>query len=165
MIKKLAESFSPIARKLEEVAKSTEKLGEMLEKSKPENDKPQFAIENTQPQPQIENNERITYYTALENTLEKLKNNTGFFEAFEDPEHGWMWNGHLIELIGGSELQIKEENNITPGFQNVLVNSSFNTAKSINGKEKVVFQDLLHTIDYYNRPLTKGRESGRDKFF
>ena len=53
---KLAESLSPITINLDEVKESTQKLGEVIEKSQPENIIPQRAIEHIQPHQSIENN-------------------------------------------------------------------------------------------------------------
>ena len=44
---KLAESLSPITKKVHEVKENTQKLGEVIEKSPPENNIPQPAIEHT----------------------------------------------------------------------------------------------------------------------
>ena len=73
----LAESLSAITKRLDEVNESTQKLGQVIEESKPET--PQLAIENTQPPQPIENNEGVIYDVELENTLNKMKDNTGFF--------------------------------------------------------------------------------------
>ena len=56
----LAESLSPITKNLDEVKKTTEELGDVIEKSQPKT--PQLAIENIPHQPQlpIENNQDDT---------------------------------------------------------------------------------------------------------
>ena len=101
----------------------------------------------------------------LENTKKKLKNNTGFFQTNEDRKRGWVWNGYLFKTLGGTEVPIKDNKyDISPGIQNVFVDSSFNTAKSMNDMDKVVFRDLLQGVGYNNRKPTKGRISGRDKY-
>ena len=84
---KLAENLSPITKKLDEINKSTKELGDVIKESQQKT--PQLAIENTPqpanentpaPQP-IENNEGVLYDVELENTLNKLKHNTGFFKT------------------------------------------------------------------------------------
>ena len=50
----------------------------------------------------------MIYDTELENTLKNMKNNTGFFKTIEDQEHGWMWNGYPVEILGGTEVQIND---------------------------------------------------------
>ena len=74
---KIAESLSPITKKLDEVKDSTKKLGDNIKQSQPET--PQLAIKNTQPQLPIENKETVTYAVQLENKLQNMKDNTGFF--------------------------------------------------------------------------------------
>ena len=86
-----------------------------------------------------------------------MKNNTGFRKTSEDPEHAWMWNDHPVKILGGTKTQIKEKKyDMTPGTQIVLVNSSYDTAKSMSDMEKLVFRDMLHTTGYYNREPKKG---------
>ena len=85
---KLAESLSPITKKLDEVNKTIIKLGEVIEKSQTENIKHQTASENTSPPHAIEINEGVIYDTELENTLKNLKNITGPLQTYEDPEPG-----------------------------------------------------------------------------
>ena len=82
---KLAESLSPITKRLDEVKESTEKLGDVIKESKPKTS--QLVIENT-PQPAIENNEGVLYDVELENTLNKMKDNTGFFKSSHDLQRG-----------------------------------------------------------------------------
>ena len=136
----LAESLSPITKKLEEVNESTKKLGEVIEKSQPENHIPQPSIEHTTPYQPIEYNEWVIYDTELENTLKNMKNNTGFFKTNEDRERGGIWNGYRIKILGGTEVEINDNKyNITPGLQKVLVDTSYKTAKSMNDMDKVVF--------------------------
>ena len=103
---KLPESLSPITKKSEKVHETSKKLGEVIEKSQPQNNIPQPAIENT-PQT-IKKNEGVIYDRELENTLKNMKNNTGFFKTNEDPERGWIWNGYPIKIFGGTEVEIND---------------------------------------------------------
>ena len=84
----LAESLSPITKKLDETSKklgdvikeSTQNLGNVIK----ENNTPQLAIEITAaPQP-IENNEGVIYAVDLENTLKNMTTNTGFLKTYYD---------------------------------------------------------------------------------
>ena len=88
---KLAESFSPVTKKLDEVNKSTQQslspitkkldtINEKIKESQPQTPQPAIAkthtplpIENQQIQP------GVIYDTSLENTLNNMKNNTSFF--------------------------------------------------------------------------------------
>ena len=92
-----------------------------------------------------------------------MKNNTGSLKTLEDEEHGCMWNGYPFEILGGTEVQINDDKfNITPGIQKVLVDSFYNTTKSMNDMDKVVFRDMLQKTDYYTLIPTNGRISGPD---
>ena len=110
--KKLADSLSPITtelvetrKKLGEVIKqSTQNLGNVIE----ENSTSQLAFENTPaPQP-IENNEGVLYDVELENALNKMKDNTGFFKSSHDPQRSWMINIYPIKMIGGTKVGIND---------------------------------------------------------
>ena len=61
---KLAESLSPITKKLDTINERTKNLGEVLEKSIP-----QPAFENAPFNQLIENNEGVIYAVEIENTL------------------------------------------------------------------------------------------------
>ena len=89
---KSAESLSPITDKIDEVNKSTnestQELGDVIKKSQPAIESiPQPAIENT-PQPPNENNEGVIYDAEIENALNKMSDNTGFFKTYHDPQRG-----------------------------------------------------------------------------
>ena len=154
---KLAEPSSPITKKLDEtskklhdvIEKSTQNLGNVIK----ENNTPQLAFENTPTiQPAIENtpihqpiedNEGRVYDFELENTLNKMTDNTGFFKTHYDSQHGWILNNIPIKSSGSTEVEIKNKKyNITQGFQNVLTIKTYNTAKSINDNDKIVFRDF-----------------------
>ena len=161
----LAESLSPITKKLEKFNETTKKMGEVIEKSQPENITPQAAIEHSQHHQPIEKIEGVIYDTELENTLKNMKNKTGLCRTNENRERGWIWNGYLGKIIGGTEVEINDNKyNITPGIQKVLVDSKYKTAKSMNDKDKVGFRDMLQKTKYYDGIPTKKRMSGCDKY-
>ena len=138
-------------------------MGEVIAKPKPENNIPQPSIEHTPPHQPIENNEGVIYDTELEHTLKNMKNITEFFEINENPKCGWIRNGYHIKKLGGTQVEIYDEkNNMTPGNRKVLVDSSYNTAKSLNDIDKVIFRHILQKTKYYTRVPTKRRLSGCD---
>ena len=172
---KLAESLSPITEKLDDTSKklgevikeSTQNLGNIIKEDKTPQpaieNAPQPAIENT-PQP-IEDNEGSVHAVELENTLDKMTDNTGFSKTHHDPQRGWMINNHHIKISKGISIKINENKyNITPGLQKVFTDHSYDTAKSMTDTEKLVFRYILKKTSYYNRKLTKGRLSGRDRY-
>ena len=141
---KLAESLSPKTKKLDEVKESTQKLGDL----KKETNFSQLAIENTpvthQPR---ENNEAVIYDVEKGNTLNKMKDKTGFFKIYHHPQRGWMINTYPIKLVEGTKVQIDgNEYDITSGLQKVFTIKSYETANSMNDMEKVIFRDILQKI-------------------
>ena len=135
---KLAESLSPITKKLDE---TTKKLGDVIEESTQnlgnvikENNTPQLAIENTPTiQPAIENTQTqpgVIYDVSLENTLTNMKDKQkGFFKIIEDENGQRFWNGIPVEISGDSRIEINGINfNISPNLQNVFTDT---TGKSL----------------------------------
>ena len=76
---KLAESLSPITKKIEEINESIKQLGEILKKSDVED-------ENTQT-PAIEN---ITGAQSLCDTLSFMKRSNNFFKLEEQPNEKYL---------------------------------------------------------------------------
>ena len=177
---KLAESLSPITTKIDETSKKlgdvikefTQNLGNVIK----DNNTPQLAIENTPntqqaientptTQQPIGNNKSTIYDVDLENTLNKMKDNTGFFKTQHNPLSRWILNNFSIGTPGVTEVEISgNKYDIFPGLQNVFTDTKYETAKSMSDMEKVVFRDILSKTNYYNRKPTKGRMSGRDRF-
>ena len=169
-VDKLAESLSPITSKLEETSK---KLGDVIKESIQnlgnlikDNNTPQLAIEITPTTQQpIENNKVDVYGVELENTLNKMKENTGFFKTHYDPQRGWILNIYPIKTPGGTNVKISgNKYDITQGLRKVSTDTKYETAKSMSDTEKVVFKDILSKTNYYIRKLTKGKMSGRDRY-
>ena len=107
----------------------------------------------------------MIYDVELENTLKIMRDNTGLFKTHEHRERGWMEKNYPIKMLRGTEVEIKDkENNITPGIQKVFTDTPYNTAKSMNDMEKLVFRDILQKTDYYKRLPIKSRMPGRDRY-
>ena len=74
-------------------------------------------------------------------------------------------NNHLNKILRGTKVKINEnKSDISPSIQKVFTDTSYDTAKSMTDKEKIVFRDILEKTNYYNRIPTKGRLSERDRF-
>ena len=173
---KLAESLSPITKRLDLVENNKgEKIGELIKKSEQETpaientqaqpETPQAAIENTlAPQP-VENNEGVIYDVELENTLNNMKNNTGFFKIEERDNGDVFWNGFPVEKIGGKRIKINENVfDITQGIQKVLTDTSNIPIKKLNGQDREIFNDILESLDFKNyKPVRGESKSGRSK--
>ena len=105
------------------------------------------------------------YDVELENTLNKMKDNTGFFKTQHNPLSGWNLNNFSIGTPGRTEVEISGNKcDITPGLQKAFTDTKYETAKSMNDTEKVVFREILSKTIYYNRKPTKRRMSSRDRY-
>ena len=180
---KLAESLSPITKKLDE---TSEKLGDAIKESTQnlgnvikENNTPQLAIENTpqpvieinQPQLPIENDQDDTqpgalYDTSLENTLTNMKDKEKrFFKIRVDKDGQRYWNGIPIQTPRDSIVEVKGKNfNITTNLQNVFTDTTGKSLKKLDKTEKQTYKKLLQTLVYENyKPKSGEKNSGRYK--
>ena len=147
---KLAESFSHITKKLDELKKSNQILGEIVKES----NTPQLAIENNQDDAQhalpIENEKvqlGVIYDTSLGNTLNKKKRNNSFFNIEETDIGDIFWNGTLVEKVGGNKLKINEKiHNVTPGIQKLLTDTSNIPLKKLNDEDRHTFGKILESL-------------------
>ena len=161
---KLAESLSPITKKLDEVKESTRKIGEIVK----ETNTSQPAIKNTHTALPIENEQRkpgIIYETSLENTLNSMKNNIGFFNIEERENDDIFWTGFPVEKIGGNKLKINENIfDITPGLQKVLTDTSNLPLKKLNDQDREIFINILESLNFEKyKAIRDESKSGRYK--
>ena len=167
--KKLSESLSPITKRLDLVENNkAEKIGELIKKSEQETSK--LAIENTQtqtetPQLPIENNECVIYDVELENTLNNMKNNVGFFNIEERDNGDVFWNGFPVGKIGGNKIKINENVfDITRGIQEVLTDTSNIPIKKLNDQDRETYNNILENLNFKNyKPVRGESKSGRYK--
>ena len=166
---KLAESLSPITKKLDEVKKTTRELGDVIRESQQHT--PQLAIENPQQQLPVENNQNdsqpgILYDVSLENTLTNMKDKQkGFFKITEDENGQRFWNGIPVEISSDSRVEIKGKSfNITANLQNVSTDITGKSLKKLYKIEKLTYKKLLKTPNYENyKPKSGEINSGRYK--
>ena len=118
-------------------------MGDVLKKSQPQT--PQPAIENTPTTHQpMKNNDGTIYDVELENTLNRMKDNTGFFKTQHNPLSGWILNNFSIGTPGGTKVEISgNKYDINEGLQKVFTDTKYGTAKSMRYMEKVVFRFIL----------------------
>ena len=155
--KKLAESLSPITKKLDEVKKSNQKRGDVIK----ENNTPQLAMENTHKALLIDNEEKkhpgVIYDASLEITLNNMKTNIGFFNVEERDNGGIIWNGFPVEKMGGNKLKINGKIcNITTGSRKILTDPSSIRLKKLNDRDREKFDKILESLDFENRKAIHG---------
>ena len=94
-----------------------------------------------------------------------MKNKIGFFNIEENDNGDIIWNGFLVEKVGGNKLKINEKiYDITPGFQKVLTDTSNIPMTKINYNDREVFTNILESLDVDKYKAIRGEsESGRYK--
>ena len=76
-----------------------------------------------------------------------------------------MINNYPIKMLRGTKVEINvKKYNISPGIRKVLVDQTYDTAKSMTDDDKLIFRDILQKTGYYNRKPTKGCLTGRDRY-
>ena len=132
-----------------------------------ENSTPQLAIENTHKALPIENEIKhpdVIYDTSLENTLNKMKNNAGFFNIEERDNGVTIWNGFPFEKMDGKLKIIEKIYIITPGIQKVLTDTSSKLLKKLNDEDREIFIKILENLHFDNFKAIRGEsKSGRYK--
>ena len=146
---KLAESLSPITKKLEEVNYTTKQL---VKKSDVED-------ENTQT-PAIEN---ITSTRSLRDTLSFMKKSKNFFKLEEDDDGKVFWNKIPVKALGEKRISIKNrEYDIKPNIQNYFTDTKL-TTKNMDDDDKSTVYDILKNTGFYSMRHKKGLNSARMK--
>ena len=94
-----------------------------------------------------------------------MTDKTGFFKTQYDRKLGWIWTGHPVKMLVGTEVEINNKNfNITRGIQNVFPQTSNIPLKKLNNQEREVYNNILETLDFEKYKLKSGEsKSGRYK--
>ena len=150
---KLAESLSPITKKLDTINESTQKIGELVRKSNVEDGNTQTpAIENT------------NISRSLLDTLTDMKGNKNFLKLVEDDDDGKVfWNKIPIKAIGDNKIKIKnQEYDIKPNIQKYFTNTK-HTTKNVSDEDKLTIYDILQNTGFYSMRHRRGLNSVRMK--
>ena len=157
---KLAESLSPITKKLDEVNKSTQEFLSPIDKkldtiNESTRKVGEIIKENNTPKPD----------TLFEDTLSKMKDNIGFFNIDEKDNGEIFWNGFLVEKMGGNKLKINDKIFKTPkSIQKVLTETSNKPIKQLNDEDREVFNNILEILNFAKyKPISGEPKSGRYK--
>ena len=142
---KLAESLSPITKKLDTINESTKKLGEIVK----EGTQQSLAIEN------------ILGAQSLRDTLAFMKQSKNFFNLEERPDGKVFWNGVRIKPVRENTIDIiGREYDVTPNIQKYFTKTG-STTKSLNNNEKETVYNILKDVGFYNTRHNKGMKSFR----
>ena len=94
-----------------------------------------------------------------------MLDNTGFLKTYHDPQRGWMTNNHPEKMLRGTNVEVNENNySLSPSIRKVIVDQSYDTAKSMTNKDKLIFRDILQKTGFHNRKPTKSRLTGCDGY-
>ena len=153
---KLGESLSPITKKLDEVKKTTQELGEIVEESKPET--PQLAIANTQT-PVIAN---TSTSNSLGDPLSIMKTSKNFFRLEEND--GKVFRNKIpIQAMGENRISIKDQDyDFKLNFQEYFTNTKLTTI-NMDDEDKSTVYDILENTGFYSMKHIKGSNSARMK--
>ena len=153
---KLAESLSPITKKLDDVNETTRDLGDVIKISKPET--PLLAIANTQT-PAIEN---TSTSQSLRDTLSFMKKSKKFFKLKQNANEVF-WNKTPIKALGDNRISIKvEEYDIKPNIREYFTNTR-QTTKNMDNEDKLTVYHILKNIGFCSMRHTKSLNSVRMK--
>ena len=149
---KLAESVSPITKKLDEV-------GEIIKKSQPtQNIKTTLQTSHSQTPP-IEN---TNISRSLLDTLAFMKTSKKFFKLTEDDGKVY-WNEVLINPLGDNRISIKDRKyDIFPDIQAYFTNTKL-TTKFLDNFEKETVFDILQNVGFYDNITKIGFKAARMK--
>ena len=138
---KLAESLSPITKKLDQIDK----------KSDVENGNTQtLAIENT------------ATSQSLRDTLSFMKRSKSFFKL-EQNGNEVFWNQTPIKALGENRISIKnQEYDIKPNIQAYFINTKL-TTKNMDDEDKLTIYNILKNTGFYSMKHIKGLNSARFK--
>ena len=143
----LAESLSPITKRLDEGNKSTKQVGDIIKKSESQT-------------PAIEN---ITGTQSIRDTLTHMKGSKKFFKLEEKANGQVFWNKIPIKALGENRISIKDqEYDIKANIQNYFTNTN-QTTKNMDDEDKLIVYDILKNIGFYSMRHTKGLKSARMK--
>ena len=157
---KLAESLSPITKKLDETTKK-------LEKVITENNTPQLAIEN--PKTILQNSEsqtpageNIIVSDSLRDTLSFMKQSNNFFKLHQDGKK-IFWNKIPIIPLGGNTISINDDEfDIKPNIQNYFT-KTYLTTRNMSNEDKLTIYDILKNVGFYSTHHVRGMNSFRMK--
>ena len=152
---KLAESLSPITKKLEEVNKSTKKIGEVIKGSNSENEKIQEIVpveiesedENIQTNLRALPNSSI-FSDQMTKTLGRLMSSANSLKIKSTPS-GATILGVPINTLGGDRIQIKDNiYDLTPEIYKALSYTGYTGKTMKNENDILMLNNIIRDLGY-----------------
>ena len=119
---KLAESSSPITKKLEEVEEyfQKQKLGDVFEETPESSENIEPVLQDSQSQTP----ELVSASDELVKTFSKKNDSKSFFKVIRDAEGKFSWSGKEVNPLGLKRVEIDgEEYNLTPEIQRAFTDT------------------------------------------
>ena len=150
---KLAESLSPITKKLEDVNKSiSESINESTKQLVKKSD---IVDENTQT-PTMEN---ISGTQPLRDTLTLMKKSKNFSKLQENPDGKIFWKKFSIIPRRENRVSIKgDEFDIKPKIRNYFTNTRL-TTKRMDNEDKLIIFNILKNVGFSDNIPKIGKKS------
>ena len=152
---KLAESLSPITKKLEEVNKSTEKIGDVIKESNSENENNQEIVpveiesedENNQTNLRALPNSSI-FSNQMTKTLGRLMSSANSLKINSSPS-GASILGVPVYTLGGDRLQIKDNVcDLTPEIYKALSYTGYTGENLKNENDILMLYNIIRDLSY-----------------
>ena len=154
---KLAESLSPLTEKIDEVNKSTQEVGETIEKSQPSRNIKTILQNSGSQTPAIKN---TNLSRSLFDTLTHMKGNKKFFKLVEN-DGKVFWNKIPNKALGENRISIKgREYDIKPIIQTYFTNTKL-TTKNMDDADKLTTYNILKNTGTFSMRHRKGLNSAR----
>ena len=152
---KLAESLSPITKKLEEVNKSTKKIGEVIKESNSENEKIQeiVPVEIKSEDENIQTNLRALpsssmFSAQMTKTLGRLMSNANSLKITSTPFRATIL-GVPIYTLGGDRIQIKDKiYDLTPEIYEALSYTGYTGENLKNENDILMLYNITNDLRY-----------------
>ena len=153
--KKLAESLSPITKKLDTVNKSTKEIGEVIKTSNSENENNQeiVPIEIESEDENIQTNLRVLpnssmFSDQMTKTLGRLMSSLNSLKIIASPS-GPTILGVPINTLGGDRIQIKDNiYDLTPEIYKTLSDTGY-TGKTMKNESDILMMDnIINDLGY-----------------
>ena len=165
---KLAESLSPITKKLEEVNKSTKKIGDVIKGSNSENEKIQeiVPIEIESEDENVQTNLRALpnssmFSDQMTKTLGRLMSSANSLKIKSTPS-GASILGVPINTLGGDRIQIKDNiYDLTPEIYKALSYTGYEGKKLKNENDILMLFNIIRDLGYTGI----GDNKSKRKFF
>ena len=161
---KLAESLSPITKKLEEINKSTKKIGEVVKGSNSENENNQeiVPVEIESEDENIQTNLRALpnssmFSDQMTKTLGRLMSSANSLKIISTPSGATIF-GVPVYTLGGDRIQIKDNiYDLTPEIYKALSYTGYSGENLKNENDILMLYNIINDLGYTGKGEMKSK--------